>query len=306
MLIETQGHVCSQIKMSEQSATRPALRGSRALPSNMRAQGVPRPYPLVGGGTGLPPHGPAATASPLAFIHTATYTALLSQHDSSNIRHRHSSLTARARVRPRTERTATHRTLLVPVEMETLGIRRFPLETRRASAVMGDKDVDEYSQTTFVEERDQTTAWGAAQGSGSARDVQQQQQGQHQHQRQRQRQHGHRTEHGKGTDSSEEGIAVLQRGEGTSSDPAAVEASTPGNPSASPGWSRDGLEGKPEGKAEGTEGSGVGDGDGVVVARQKAFVKRIVNLGMRRRAREVLDLMHRVQIEGSPPFNLFM
>ena len=307
--METQGHVCLLIKRSEQSATGPALRGSRALPSNMRAQGVPRPYPLVGGSTGLPPHGPAPSASPVAFIHTATYTAALPQYGSSNIRHPHSSLTARARVRPRTERTATHRTLLVPVGMETVGIRRFPLETRRASAVMGDKGVDEYSQTTFVEERDRSTAWGAAKGSGSARDVQQQQQHQQQqgqHQHQRHRQHRHQTELGKGADSSGEGIAALQRGDGTDSDPAAVEASTSSNPSASPGWSRDGLEGKPEGKAEGTEGRSVGEGNGVVVARQKAFVKRIVNLGMRRRAREVLDLMHRVQIEGSPPFNLFM
>lgn len=299
-------------KVQSRAPGGPALRASRALPSNMRVQEVYRPCPLVGGSTGLLLQGPAASASPQAFIHTATYTTL-PQHGSNN-RHRHSSLNARARVRPRTERAATHRTLLVPFGMEPLGMPRFFLETRRASAVMGgDKGVDEYFQTTFVKECDDhtSTAWEAATGSSSARDAQQQQQQrwrlqQNQHQHQRQHQHRHQPQHEQSTDASGERMAALQLGEGIDSNPAAVEASTSGNPSVSHGWSRDGLEGKPEGTAEGTERKGVADGDGVVVARQKAFVKRMVNLGVRRRAREVLDLMHRVQIEGSPPFNLFM
>lgn len=44
----------------------------------------------------------------------------------------------------------------------------------------------------------------------------------------------------------------------------------------------------------------------LVTVRQKAFVKRVVELGMRRRPTEVLSLMEDVKREGFPPFNIFM
>ena len=272
----------------------------------MRAQGGPRSCPLVGGSAGVPSLGSAVSASPQAFIHIATYTTALPQHGSN--RHRHGSLGAKGRVRPRTERGATHRTLLVPVGMEALGMRRFPLETRRALAVKG---VDEYSQTTSIVDDHGEPAWeaaaaaakkGSSGGSSSARDAQQQQQPQQQqqqrqqsskleqHQQQQQQRHQPQHEQGTGEECNGEG-----RGVGDSDLAGATNSGT------SPAWSRDGLEDGGVGVAEGKA-----VGDGVVVARQKAFVKRMVNLGMRRRGREVLDLMHRVQIEGSPPFNLFM
>lgn len=101
-------------------------------------------------------------------------------YSSAAWRHRHSSSpSARARARPGTERAATHRTLLVPVGRGTLRMQCFPLEIRRAPAVMGDKGIDEHSQTTSAEERDRSAACEAAKGSGNAHDAQ------HQHQRSR-------------------------------------------------------------------------------------------------------------------------
>lgn len=44
----------------------------------------------------------------------------------------------------------------------------------------------------------------------------------------------------------------------------------------------------------------------LVTARQKAFVKRVVELGLRRRATEVLGLMEDAKREGFPPFNIYM
>lgn len=44
----------------------------------------------------------------------------------------------------------------------------------------------------------------------------------------------------------------------------------------------------------------------LVTARQKAFVKRVVELGRRRRPTEVLGLMEDAKREGFPPFNIYM
>lgn len=44
----------------------------------------------------------------------------------------------------------------------------------------------------------------------------------------------------------------------------------------------------------------------LVTVRQKAFLKRVVELGLRRRPTEVLHLMEDVQRDGFPPFNIYM
>lgn len=44
----------------------------------------------------------------------------------------------------------------------------------------------------------------------------------------------------------------------------------------------------------------------VVTVRQKAFLKRVVELGLRRQPTEVLSLMEDVKREGFPPFNIYM
>ena len=44
----------------------------------------------------------------------------------------------------------------------------------------------------------------------------------------------------------------------------------------------------------------------LVTVRQKAFLKRVVELGLRRRPTEVLHLMEDVKTEGFPPFNIYM
>lgn len=44
----------------------------------------------------------------------------------------------------------------------------------------------------------------------------------------------------------------------------------------------------------------------LVTVRQKAFLKRVVELGLRRRPAEVLHLMEDVKREGVTPFNIYM
>ncbi|CAM9959516.1 unnamed protein product, partial [Ectocarpus sp. 8 AP-2014] len=44
----------------------------------------------------------------------------------------------------------------------------------------------------------------------------------------------------------------------------------------------------------------------LVKVRQKAFLKRVVELGLRGRAKEVLDMMEDVKSERFPPFNIYM
>lgn len=44
----------------------------------------------------------------------------------------------------------------------------------------------------------------------------------------------------------------------------------------------------------------------LVTVKQKIFLKRVVQLGLRRRPTEVLGLMEDVKREGFPPFNIYM
>lgn len=44
----------------------------------------------------------------------------------------------------------------------------------------------------------------------------------------------------------------------------------------------------------------------LVTVRQKAFLKRVVELGLSQRPAEVLGLMEDVKREGFPPFNIYM
>ena len=48
------------------------------------------------------------------------------------------------------------------------------------------------------------------------------------------------------------------------------------------------------------------DCDGMIATRQRAFVRKVVELGVARRGEEILQLMEATISEGTPPFNLYM
>ncbi len=52
--------------------------------------------------------------------------------------------------------------------------------------------------------------------------------------------------------------------------------------------------------------AGRANASSLVKLRQKAFLKRVVELGLRRRPKEVLGLMEDTKREGFPPFNIYM
>lgn len=71
----------------------------------------------------------------------------------------------------------------------------------------------------------------------------------------------------------------------------------------------EGNDGRSEGTASsssGTKSEADAKDAALVKVRQKTFLKRVVELGLRGRAKEVLGLMEDVKREKFPPFNIYM
>lgn len=276
-----------------------------ALPDAMSPNSAHSACFFLGGSVEVAPKNAAVSAHRQAFAHTTSH--MTAERAPYGIHHRQSLLRTRARVRtrpePATAVSSQHAAVLGSVGLGASGARASSslMIRRAASAVVEDDSIEQVSSrmTTLVEQRvpprpqattSQSARWVEGQGGGGAGGAQEQafsssKQGQERTQMQ-QRQDG--------GDRMEKGRQLLRAGDHAGG---ADAASPHVNGAVSSGTAiaveDDGVDG----------GESVGN---VAVKRQKDFVKRVVELGMRRRARDVLDLMNYTERVGSPPFNLYM
>ncbi|CAN0137278.1 unnamed protein product [Scytosiphon promiscuus] len=234
-------------------------------------------------------------------------------------RHRHASTSScgasRARVRPRPEGTAAASRRQVLSSMRERGISLSPAETRLASSVMaGDENIEQLSRMMTKRGAATSTAavWGLAQSSGSSggnKGGAAHRNGERMHQESTQR------------DDEKNGGKVVGPAENgnnpgacaSSAPPAAilVETEVRFSPhgdavNAGDGARRDAPPEESAGRSSRASRNKARVDAALITARQKAFVKRVVELGLRRRATEVLGLMEDAKREGFPPFNIYM